>query len=380
MLTYEEIDLNATPCVFPPCGHFLTAQSMDAQMSMSEYYEMDENDKMVGVKKNLSIPYSLDEIKRCATCRGSLRTVNRYGRLIRRAMLDEATKRFIVWSSLAYIPLAKALQKEQDLLSTKDLSGSTLLSLTMAGLKLEGPKEQQMSLIQQRFKGRHLALMLLRQKLRCHLLSVDEEEQPFKLILALVQNPRRRREGVTDTMDLDASLLQTRASLLATALLARCELVIISDAVAQCQKISKEISHDRRASNFAKNRTLCEELVTTAQNTSNPLQEIEGHMFFAQYTALEREMRCLGTEKEFKLYEAAVAHLGEAKELVKLHPNQTCAVHLELKSIEKMLNGGTFYAPVTNDEMRAVVSAMATEFRGTGHWVSLRRSKLTAKR
>jgi len=202
-------------------------------------------------------------------------------------------------------------------------------------------------------------------------LSVDVEEQPFKRVLSLVQNPRRRREGIADGLDLDSSLLQTRSSLLATALLVRCELVIISDAVSQCQKVARKIDPDRLASNFAKNRTMCDELVTTAKASSNPLQEVEGHVFFAQYVALERQMRCSGTEKETKLFQTAVTHLEEAKNLVKLHPNETRPAKSELKSIEKMLNGGTFYAPVTNDEMRLVVAAMATEFSGTGHWVNL---------
>ena len=33
-----------------------------------------------------------------------------------------------------------------------------------------------------------------------------------------------------------------------------------------------------------------------------------------------------------------------------------------------MLNGNTFYTSVTHEEMMAVVSAMASEFSGTGHW------------
>jgi hypothetical protein len=40
----------------------------------------------------------------------------------------------------------------------------------------------------------------------------------------------------------------------------------------------------------------------------------------------------------------------------------------EIDEVEKMLRRGTFYQPVTNEEMRKVVAAMATEFSGTGHW------------
>jgi hypothetical protein len=40
----------------------------------------------------------------------------------------------------------------------------------------------------------------------------------------------------------------------------------------------------------------------------------------------------------------------------------------EVDSVEKMLNGGTFYAEVTSEERMGVINEMAREFRGTGHW------------
>ncbi|MCJ1396114.1 hypothetical protein MMC18_009003 [Xylographa bjoerkii] len=40
----------------------------------------------------------------------------------------------------------------------------------------------------------------------------------------------------------------------------------------------------------------------------------------------------------------------------------------EVEAVEKELRGSTFYTAVTNDEKRAVYAAMATAFRGTGHW------------
>jgi len=35
-------------------------------------------------------------MKSCPTCRGPLRNLNRYSRIVRRALIDEATKKFIV--------------------------------------------------------------------------------------------------------------------------------------------------------------------------------------------------------------------------------------------------------------------------------------------
>ncbi|KAL6803435.1 hypothetical protein GGI42DRAFT_26484 [Trichoderma sp. SZMC 28013] len=54
-------------------------------------------------------PFSLDEpgIPVCATCWDSLRNIARYGRIVRRAILDESTKEFIAWAQ--YLSLATRL-------------------------------------------------------------------------------------------------------------------------------------------------------------------------------------------------------------------------------------------------------------------------------
>lgn len=39
--TYKEINLDENPCIFPNCGHFLTMESMDAQMDLKQHYLVD---------------------------------------------------------------------------------------------------------------------------------------------------------------------------------------------------------------------------------------------------------------------------------------------------------------------------------------------------
>jgi hypothetical protein len=343
---------------------------MDAQMSMSEYYEMDDDDKIVGIKQTLSVPFSIDEIKRCAKCRGSLRTIGRYGRLIRRAMLDEATKRFIVWSNAQYIPLAKALQAEQDALPAKE-DGKAIQALSINGLDLPSNIQGQIQALWSLPGSRYQGLLKLRLGISRYLGMVDVEEQPFKRVLTLTQNPRLCREGINSDLSSGDNLLQTRASVLALALVLRCDLIILSDVINLCQYASTNEAHGYFGFNFEKNKETCEQLIDLASTSSNRLQEVEGHMFYAQFTALERQFQSSEDEHSNTKYQAAVAHMDRSKQLSKAYSHQTRAIHSELEAIEKMLKKGTFYDPVTSDEMREVLAAMATEFRGTGHWVSL---------
>jgi hypothetical protein len=106
--TYQEIRVDENPC-FPSCGHIVTVESMDGIMSMGDHYKLDNEGDIVGIKYS-SEPFSSDELKTCPKCRGSLRNIARYGRIVCRALLDEATKRFISTANQDYIPLATRLQ------------------------------------------------------------------------------------------------------------------------------------------------------------------------------------------------------------------------------------------------------------------------------
>lgn len=92
----QDINLHEEPCIFPNCGYFLTMSSMDGQMDMSADYSMDSKRFPTEIK-GLSEPFSMTDIgaKVCATCRGSLRDISRYGQAVHEPMLDKAMKKFL---------------------------------------------------------------------------------------------------------------------------------------------------------------------------------------------------------------------------------------------------------------------------------------------
>jgi len=65
---------------------------------------------------------------------------------------------------------------------------------------------------------------------------------------------------------------------------------------------------------------------------------------------------------------SAHEHIALARATIAGHPNLTRAVSNEPDKITKMLNEGTFYTKVTDEEMKQVVQAMEREFMSTGHW------------
>ena len=113
--SYGEIDLDTDPIIVPSCGHLITVSSLDGFMDMTKYYTFGEGNTITAVV-NASIAFSAEkDMKICPSCRASLRDIQRYSRIIRRAVLDESSKRFIVWSSHDYLQLEVDFVRVQEI-------------------------------------------------------------------------------------------------------------------------------------------------------------------------------------------------------------------------------------------------------------------------
>lgn len=69
-----------------------------------------ETGAIVALKQETKIDLTQAILPTCPSCRESLRHVNRYGRIVREALLVESTKKFINWSNSRHVPLAQRLQ------------------------------------------------------------------------------------------------------------------------------------------------------------------------------------------------------------------------------------------------------------------------------
>lgn len=88
---YKDVNLDAEPCIFPDCMHILTVTSMDNQLGMSDYYDIDQDGRIVGVKD----VQGSTELKTCPTCGGGLHNISRYDRLTRHASSEECVEKLI---------------------------------------------------------------------------------------------------------------------------------------------------------------------------------------------------------------------------------------------------------------------------------------------
>ncbi|KAL4895634.1 hypothetical protein BDV59DRAFT_211274 [Aspergillus ambiguus] len=310
--TYREINLNETPCIFPSCGHFLTMESMDAQMDMTRFYVVDNNIKPIAIK-GASEPFSIDDIKSCARCRGSLRDIARYRRLVRRALLDDSTKKLILYLNNEYVPLAQEVSKKIKLLN--DAAQCRAMA----------------EIIQSLLPGRWKAVMETRWRVNRYCQQVAPIEQPFNRVRNMVESARRSNNTIS-SFDFDNNILQTRGMLQGMALSILLDIALLADSL-QLEQLSWETNPSSVTLQLDEIKQDCPTLIQTARDTNRLLQKTEGHIFLAKLLALEH-----------------------------------CGLLEEVDGVEKRLEGCTFYTAVTNEERMSTNQAMAREFRGTGHW------------
>lgn len=375
-MSYQEVNLDEDPCIFPDCGHFITKTNMDGLMDLKAHYEMSSEEESSPVALlSTSMPFSMDEVKTCPSCRGPLRNIARYGRIVRRAMLDEATKKFIAWSHGEYLKLADQLIDVQVKLAKAEAPPTKQAQeVDQPKLFSKGRFEQLRRVSDWVGNSRYREALRFRNNIHDFLGKVRKEEQPLQRVANHVRHAMRERQAA-GTFTIDESALQVKGVLQASALLLKCDTVILADfmAIRQPLIVSRpEVKLD--LNQFMKD---CQALINMAEEAKYPLEEAEGHIYLAQFCAFARTLTLETTEESTtaetssktrdRLRTEGMAHLDIARNLVTRRASLS-ALSTQVDAVEKMLSDGVFYTDVSKDELRAVYKAMSREFLGTGHW------------
>ncbi|KAK6443830.1 hypothetical protein FP744_10000078 [Trichoderma asperellum] len=377
MKEYHEIDLDEEPCIFPDCGHFLTTSSMDGQMQMAAYYDMDTDGHPIRLGK-ASEPFSLDGsgIPVCANCRGSLRNVARYGRIVRRAMLDESTKKFIEWSHGRYLLLATQLLEEQrNLGQQQQKTGAASSTIRSGQLTRYAPRLKQLRELQKiTGDGRYDSIINLWRNIGSYASDVRREEQPFQRVadFVLFANRQNKTHG---EFRFDDSINQIKGSLLADTLLLKCDLAILLDFRHLVKDQELRLAELKLDLSYHWSDSI--HLIELSRKFVYSREEVQGHIFavqlcilcstFDKITTMWADNNGVGRDQTVEnLKEEALYHIQESRVLMQKYPS-TAIFEDEICRLENMVNDG-IYRPLTAEEMQAVYKAMSREFMGTGHW------------
>lgn len=385
MKEYKEIDLDQEPCIFPDCGHFLTVSSMDGQMDMAEHYKLDTTGLPEQILRS-SEPFAMEnkDVKNCATCRGPLRNISRYGRIVRRAILDEATKKFISWSNSEYHLLAAKLVTEQENLAAMQPTAIRDPKSGAAGnLTIGGSRQRQLHCLRGYIDKRYDSILKMRKEITSYTAKVRKEEQPFQRVADLVRHANLHHDRQNE-FRYDESVILAKGSLLASTLLLKCDVLILSDFFRLFLDKKSDLAKQDVKLDLSPFMSDCDILIQRAKKGVYPREEAQGHIFSAQLCAFSRSLASTtsnlsipGTERPSstptydpgtldKLRIQGLDHIQEARRI--LADNQsTNVLKNDIDIAEEALNGGV-YRPVTTEELRQVYMASMGELSGTGHW------------
>jgi hypothetical protein len=372
---YREIDLNEEPCIFPECGHFLTISSMDGQMNMAAHYDLDKNGlpmKICGASKPFST--GATDITICSICSGSVRSIARYGRIARQAMLDEATKKYVTWSRAEYIALADNLLTEQEKLE-KSLAAEATRPFRRKAKRthLTYRVRQLPNFREVAGKERYGPISKIWHNINLYAKKMQKEEQHFQQVANLMKysNLQHRTEL---TFRYNETVIQVKGRIFVLELLLKCDIIVLSDFI-ELRKGGASIQSEVKVDLSAYLRD-CANLIKLAHNSVHPREEVQGHIFAAQLYWISRSLGSYTLSKTSNkkgapnhsevLRGKGLNHLAQAREVLQKYP-VTALLKAEIDAVESMLNGSV-HPQVTTEELRVIYKAMAGKFSGMGRW------------
>lgn len=197
---------------------------------------------------------------------------------------------------------------------------------------------------------------------------VMEFERPLQRVSDLAETARRLTAAADgpEESKLEPMILKTRKQLLAHALIARCELTAFADLFAIWTNMT-EGDRPQLEADFSMERAACESLIEDAGRSKYPVQQVEGHVLWAHFAAIECGSLSHQGEEASKGAETlkgiANVHIELAQELCNVNPAQTQSVAEEVDGVRRMLRD-----PSYDGEMQMIVTGMEKDFGGTGDW------------
>ncbi|KAH0565115.1 hypothetical protein GP486_001499, partial [Trichoglossum hirsutum] len=346
--------------------------SLDGVMELSEHYITDSKTGEILRPKKTSRILSGNALKGCPYCRMPVGEIERYNRIIKRALLDEATRRFVMHANAQCAELVVEIGK-----------GETELERGTSVFTSHEPDEVRD--FDTALKTYQLEVHKLLKRIRKFTKFVEKTEQPFgKVNQLFVSAVAKRQDIATDAFELDESVIQTGFQLRAQSFRLRVNWALLwnLDTIACTRSIGSCIRGELRTKISKSARGLmddCASLITASQTAKLPQHEVEARIYHAQFSMLSlSNTRELGnsteqheevnTAAEIELRKRENESLETCEVLCENYPGSLGYLRNDIEKAKKLVNGGTTYTFVTTDEKREVYRAMASQFSGTGHW------------
>ena len=187
MKTFAEIDPDEEPIIVLGCGHFFTIQSLDGMIGMQDLYTFDQSGRFSGfqdISKELAL-----KIPKCPDCKCPIRQhiANRYGRLINRSVVDDMTKRSIIYGRTELSRLMATLDTLDQNLQATRADFKRQVTVANAGKITK-------TVLNRAINKRRCLSMKPQKALKEFAIKMDDKNQPARKIHEAIVHAMRKKE------------------------------------------------------------------------------------------------------------------------------------------------------------------------------------------
>ncbi|KAH8434873.1 uncharacterized protein LDX57_012504 [Aspergillus melleus] len=368
---YREINLDEDPCVFLPCGHFYAVSSLDGIMEIKKFYNVDPaTDTIISPKWTQREMIGDSKLRGCPECRLPLRDIPRYNRIVKKAILDQSTRRFIIKANSTYQTLVSAVSRrevELENTSSEFLLQCATVAEQLGNLNVYKPtisikKEDELQTRIQKFIDVTAA-----------------SEQPYGKVKALLASSASRTDTVkSHIFQIEESKIQTGFQICGQLLHLRLTWAILWNYKVIFTNVYVDPNLRSKICDAAE--TPAQQLIDFSQSVRHSssaakllAHEVEAMIYYALFSLLsltisETKGQTSSTDATHDLNEQASTILQECETLRSNNPGVLGFLKGDIDKAKGLLKGATFYSFVTTEEKKQVYLAMATQLPGIGHW------------
>lgn len=385
---YADINVDTDPIIVPTCGHFYTMKMYDHFMGTESVYNIDGLGRIRGPKvsdetgngsevEDNDKPVNRSDTINCPDCRAPLTDIHRYNRTVKMAHLDESARRFCTNVQKDYLNLYREVSDRQDLLQE---SRDDLLARFRAT-----PKEQASNITPQFFKTRIRKARKLLCKIQHFAAAVDKEEKPYSEVrhMAISVQAKRARH---DAFVADYSVMQTGFKLKSQNLFLafKCDLLWDWQAIAESSAMDRVATMNFRKKILMSSRQSqrqCSQIIEACLATRFENYEVEARIYRAQFFALARlQFDILKESKDCKYLLLTAADFDQETKLAEIESLDRCQVVCDrlpgtvgplrnkIEQTRRLLEGGTSYHTISEEEKGIAHYAISMEFSPTRCW------------
>lgn len=352
---YKDVIVDEDPVVFLSCGHFYTISCLDRLMELSKYYVIDEHTGQAVTPKRYDFVDS-EVKKQCPECRMPVRNIERYNRIVKRSLIDEATRRFILRANAQCAQVTRFVEEQEISIEAERRSFTEALFRAQSNQLL-------FLFALNTYKKENSTLEKI---VADFIAGVSKTEQPFgrveSLFTAAVDqltcSAADQRSFILDEavvltgFSLRGQVLELR---LAWAIYWNLKRVRLTPTLSQEAQEKLQLTIDGVAMHYVMKAFT---LIESSAHSKLPRHEAEARIYYAMFLSLSPSDNLgLGTES-----------LDIAQSLIEEYPGSCTGLALLLEKARGVVSGGTIFQFVSDEETRAVFMAMNEQFQGTGHW------------